>query len=76
MEAKSFCYWLKGAIELGQLKSFNEEQFKILDAHLDMVFEHDIDPKMGSKEHIAALKDMHDKGKTQKDFDPNRRLMC
>lgn len=33
-----FCYWLQGALELGGNKSFSEEQVKVLNDHLNLVF--------------------------------------
>lgn len=33
-----FCYWLQGALELGCSKTLNEEQVKVLNEHLNLVF--------------------------------------
>ena len=38
MNEKEFCYWLKSAFELSDIKSFNEEQTKLIKEHLDLVF--------------------------------------
>ena len=37
MTAESFCYWLQGALELGQQKALTEEQVKIVQDHLNLV---------------------------------------
>jgi hypothetical protein len=37
MEAIQFCYWLQGALELGQQKALTEEQVKIVQDHLNLV---------------------------------------
>ena len=38
MNEKEFCYWLKSAFELSDIKSFNEKQTKLIKEHLDLVF--------------------------------------
>lgn len=37
MNFEQFTYWLQGAIELGGAKSFNEEQTKVIQDHLNLV---------------------------------------
>ncbi len=37
MNAENFAYWINGAIELGQLTTFNEEQVKIIQDHIGLV---------------------------------------
>lgn len=37
MEALQFCYWLQGALELGQQQALSEEQVKIVQDHLNLV---------------------------------------
>lgn len=38
MNAETFAYWIQGAIELGQIKTFNEQQVQIIQDHLNLVF--------------------------------------
>lgn len=38
MNAEQFAYWLQGALELGQVTKFNETQVRIIQDHLDLVF--------------------------------------
>lgn len=38
MTPENFTYWLQGALELGQVRSFNEDQVRIIQDHLDLVF--------------------------------------
>ena len=37
MDERDFAYWLRGALELGGLKTLNEEQVAMVSAHLDLV---------------------------------------
>lgn len=39
MDSVQFTYWLQGALELGQVQSFNEDQARIIQDHLDLVFD-------------------------------------
>lgn len=47
MQARDFCYWLQGALELpaGTDSGLTAEQLKVVQDHLNMVFVHDLDPK-------------------------------
>lgn len=38
MNFEQFTYWLQGAIELGGVKEFNEQQTTIIQDHLNVVF--------------------------------------
>ena len=38
MDAKEFCYWLKGYFEMSDSEKLDEKQVKILKDHLDLVF--------------------------------------
>lgn len=38
MEAKDFCYWLQGYLELSNANSLTEEQIKQIKEHLNLVF--------------------------------------
>lgn len=57
MMTRDFCYWLNGWLELAQPTSANEEQMKIIQKHLSMVFQHDIDPSFG--ENTEELRKIH-----------------
>jgi hypothetical protein len=59
MKAESFCYWMQGFFEIGGVRAITEDEAKIIQAHLNMVFIHDIDPKMGNKEHQQLLNIAH-----------------
>lgn len=59
MKAESFCYWLQGWFELNNPKSASGEVLEIIQNHLNMVFKHDIDPKMGDEKHQQELTSLH-----------------
>lgn len=67
MTSRDFCYWLQGyfEIEANQPRPpefadrLNSEQIKSIRNHLAMVFKHEIDPSMGTKEHRDALDKIH-----------------
>lgn len=44
MKSRDFCYWLQGAIEVGQLTEITGVAFEEVKNHLNMVFIHEIDP--------------------------------
>ena len=68
MTSRDFCYGLQGAFELDaagdaqpdESKGLSAEKVKVVRAHLAMVFKHEVDPSMGSKEHQAALDKLHE----------------
>ena len=64
MTAENFAYWLQGFFEItGELKNgLTPEQTRMIEKHLNMVFVHDIDPKMGIKEHQNKLNQIHSIG--------------
>jgi hypothetical protein len=39
MTPDSFCYWLKGFVELGEPVTLSKKQLQILKDHLDLVFD-------------------------------------
>lgn len=41
MTSTEFCYWLQGLMEVGNPTTLNEEQIKIIKAHLQLVFKQD-----------------------------------
>jgi len=66
MTSRDFCFWLQGYFELaytnGEAIPFS--QAKLIRAHLNLVFAHEIDPSMGGQNHQAALNSIHgDKSK-------------
>jgi hypothetical protein len=47
MNKQDFIYWLQGFFELSpDLETLSKEQVAIIRRHLNMVFEHDIDPAL------------------------------
>ena len=38
MNSENFTYWMQGALELGKLRELNVEQVKIVQDHLNLVF--------------------------------------
>lgn len=46
MKSRDFVYWLQGVFEIGDLKTLNEDQVKIVNAHLDLVFAHEKKPEL------------------------------
>lgn len=68
MTSRDFCYWLQGYFELlgADQGAMTSAQVTAVRAHLAMVFAHEIDPSMGSKEHREELQDLHDKVDKQK----------
>ena len=61
MTSRDFCYWLQGYFELGgPEQAMSVDQVKIVKHHLAMVFAHEIDPAMGTPEHLATLTELHE----------------
>ena len=44
MTPVDFCYWLQGALELNPGQPMSREQMEVIQNHLNLVFEHTIDP--------------------------------
>lgn len=59
MKAESFAYWLQGFFELTNVEKIDEKQTQIIKNHLNLVFVHDIDPKMGDEAHQEKLNEIH-----------------
>lgn len=59
MTTENFTYWLQGALELGQVQSFNEDQVRIIQDHLDLVF-NKVTPLRLPKEGIDNIKRLAD----------------
>lgn len=72
MTSRDFVYWLQGFFELaghstiphGEVEDLTAEQVACIQRHLNMVFEHDIDPSMGDQSHRDKLSDIHAAKKT------------
>lgn len=60
MKSRDFAYWLQGVFEVSNPSTLNKEQVTIIKNHLNLVFAHDIDPKMGDEKHQNKLNDIHD----------------
>jgi hypothetical protein len=63
MQARDFVFWLQGYFEIKDPEHkgafLTREQVDMIRKHLDLVFVHDIDPKMGDKEHQDKLNAIH-----------------
>lgn len=64
MTSRDFCFWLQGFFEINEVsddpyKGLNTEQIKMIKAHLNLVFKHEIDPSMGDKKHQDELNKIH-----------------
>jgi hypothetical protein len=65
MSSRDFVYWLMGFFELrgvGNDSALTSEQVRCIQAHLAMVFKHEIDPSYGDTPHQAALSVLHSMG--------------
>ena len=67
MQAPEFCYWLQGFFEISRAGNppgapflLNGEQVTVIQRHLALVFQHDIDPKQGPPAVQQQLQDIHD----------------
>jgi len=87
MKAESFCYWLQGYFEVRDAskpgpETLSPEQVAIIKAHLAMVFKHEIDPSLGTPEHVSALQELHDRveaieqAPARTPIDPHQRYTC
>jgi hypothetical protein len=60
MTSRDFAFWLQGYFELCAPDSaITARQAECIRKHLAMVFVHEIDPSMGTKEHQAKLDAEH-----------------
>lgn len=62
MTSRDFVYWLQGFFEITEATTVTERQVKVIRNHLNLVFEHEIDPSIdgGDPEVKEALKKVHD----------------
>lgn len=68
MTARDFAYWLQGFFEIsnaalpkGQELALTPAQTSMVQAHLALVFKHEIDPSMGGPAHQTELNAIHGK---------------
>ncbi len=68
MTSRDFCDWLQGCFEIfgKEGQELNTTQVKIIQAHLSMVFKHEIDPSMGDAKHQAILDAVHNSSQLPK----------
>ena len=59
MRSTDFVYWLQGFFEISGETTLDERQVTIIRNHLNMVFVHDIDPKLGDAQHQVELDEAH-----------------
>ncbi len=60
MTSRDFCYWLQGFFEIAKpQEGLSQEQLKMIQNHLNMVFIHEIDPSMGDQQHQDRLNEAH-----------------
>ncbi len=60
MTSRDFAYWLQGFFEITSpngetVGDLNHKQVSIIKKHLDMVFEHEIDPSFPDRERLEAI---------------------
>lgn len=68
MKAVEFCYWLQGLFEVGEPQTLNAKQTDLIKRHLNMVFEHEIDPSYPAEQQ-KALNALHNKPPKKSVFD-------
>lgn len=75
MTSRDFCYWLQGFFEINSLKNekvkITDAQSSIIQAHLNLVFKHEIDPenfKDKSEKEINIYEAIHKGAKSSTAF--------
>ena len=81
MTSRDFVYWLQGYMEVANPKTIPEEQVKIIQNHLNLVFKHEIDPSIdgGNPGKQEELQYIHDDSNDHPNFNldkPNTLLRC
>lgn len=75
MTSRDFCYWLQGYFEISSMQGeikISDAQARIIQAHLNLVFKHEIDPenfKDKSEKEISAYEEIHKGAKSATEFD-------
>lgn len=60
MTARDFAFWLQGFLEIHiETPVLSQKQVEIIKRHLNMVFEHEIDPSFGDEAHQNVLNAIH-----------------
>lgn len=59
MTSRDFCFWLQGFFEMSGNINLDVDQTTLVKKHLALVFQHEIDPSMGSKTHQDKLNETH-----------------
>lgn len=59
MQSRDFCYWLQGYFEIKGDDVLTEAQVALIRKHLNLVFEHEIDPSMGDQKEQDKLNSIH-----------------
>lgn len=59
MTSRDFAYWLQGFFEIAKPEALTTEQTKMIKAHLNLVFKHEIDPSFGDQKHQDELNKIH-----------------
>jgi hypothetical protein len=72
MTSRDFCYWLQGYFEISHIdgQSISEEKADVIKRHLNLVFEHEIDPSIdgGNKDIKEKLMKIHGGSSTLDDM--------
>ena len=83
MTSRDFAYWLQGFFELSRLApesgeaAFGPKQVACIEAHLAMVFAHEIDPAVGDAKKQEVLKALHEHGLPARGYmPPDTKIMC
>lgn len=59
MTSRDFCYWLRGYFEVSRPQTISKTETEMIQKHLSLVFEHEIDPSMGDEKHQEKLNEIH-----------------
>jgi hypothetical protein len=62
MTSRDFAYWLQGFFEVAKPETLTAEQTKMVKAHLNLVFKHEIDPSFGNEKYQKELNKIHHEG--------------
>lgn len=78
MTSRDFCYWCQGFFELtDSLEGLSPAQVKMIRAHLNLVFLHEIDPSIdGGKPDLVHLLNETHAGKPRPPHAWDARIRC
>lgn len=64
MTSRDFVYWLQGFFEVSKATALTSDQIDIVRRHLNLVFEHEIDPSIDKADPVkmAKLSGIHASG--------------